>query len=324
LNPLKIDPEFKNLLPPLTEKEFSDLENLILEEGCRDALVIWNGILVDGHNRYEICQKHGLNFEVQEKEFIDHDEVVLWMIRTQLGRRSIAETDIRMGYLRGLRYVLEKKKAGGQPDNQNAKNEVEKTPTSFSRTAERLAEQYKINEKTVREDGKFAKAVDTIGEAAGEEVKRKILNKEIHTTKQDILHIVKDTPKEELKEVFADVTKPIKAKKKEDKPAKVAPGKPETEGKEETPTIVPGKPKGVKEKSPVESKPGTSRKSNNKIIARFPFIVQDFIIAMNPYVYDKDSFKDVSDYNKECYLARIDQIKETLDTVEKNIKGDIA
>jgi hypothetical protein len=52
--------------------------------------------------------------------------------------------------------------------------------------------------------------------------------------------------------------------------------------------------------------------------------VQDFIIAMNPYVYDKDSFKDVSDYNKECYLARIDQIKETLGTVEKNIKGDTA
>ena len=53
---LKIDPEFKDLIPPLSSDEYEQLENNILYDGCREPLIAWNDILVDGHNRYDICQ----------------------------------------------------------------------------------------------------------------------------------------------------------------------------------------------------------------------------------------------------------------------------
>ena len=54
---MKINEEFKNVMPPLTEEEYRGLEKSLLEEGCRDPLVVWGDILIDGHNRYEICLK---------------------------------------------------------------------------------------------------------------------------------------------------------------------------------------------------------------------------------------------------------------------------
>jgi site-specific DNA-methyltransferase (adenine-specific) len=92
-NRLKIDPEFKNLIPPLTAEEYAGLEESILAEGCRDALILWDGILIDGHNRYEICTKHGIPFDTAEMDFPDRDAVMLWMIDQQRGRRNLSKAD---------------------------------------------------------------------------------------------------------------------------------------------------------------------------------------------------------------------------------------
>lgn len=86
---LTIDPEFKNLIPPLTSEEYAGLEESILAEGCRDSLIAWHGILVDGHNRYEICEKYGLPFNVTETDFESRDAVKLWMMKNQLARRNL-------------------------------------------------------------------------------------------------------------------------------------------------------------------------------------------------------------------------------------------
>lgn len=86
---IKIDDEFKNLIPPLTDDEYKGLEESILKEGCRDSLVTWNDILIDGHNRYEICVKHGIAFQTTEKDFKSRDEVLLWMINNQKSRRNL-------------------------------------------------------------------------------------------------------------------------------------------------------------------------------------------------------------------------------------------
>jgi 16S rRNA G966 N2-methylase RsmD len=88
-----VDSEFKNLIPPLQETEFQQLEASILSEGCRDALVLWKGqgILVDGHNRFEICQKHSLPYQVIEREFDNRSQVAEWMLRNQLGRRNLTD-----------------------------------------------------------------------------------------------------------------------------------------------------------------------------------------------------------------------------------------
>ena len=84
-----IDNEFKGLIPPLTDEEYKGLEESILKDGCRDALVLWGDTLIDGHNRYEICTRHNIPFKTVQKEFTSRDEVMLWMLQNQLARRNL-------------------------------------------------------------------------------------------------------------------------------------------------------------------------------------------------------------------------------------------
>lgn len=84
-----IDPEFKSLIPLLSDDEYRQLEENIIADGCRDALVTWRGILLDGHNRLEICKKHNLTYQITEKDFSDRDEAVIWIIANQFGRRNL-------------------------------------------------------------------------------------------------------------------------------------------------------------------------------------------------------------------------------------------
>ena len=87
-----VNEELKAYIDPLTPEEHEALERSILAEGCRDALVLWGDVLVDGHNRYGICQKHGLPFQtVQHPRFKSMDDVHLWMIDQHLGRRSVSD-----------------------------------------------------------------------------------------------------------------------------------------------------------------------------------------------------------------------------------------
>ena len=87
-----VNEELKAYIDPLTADEYDALERSILHEGCRDALVLWGDLLIDGHNRYGICQKHGLPFNtIQATQFKNMDDVHLWMIDQHLGRRSVSE-----------------------------------------------------------------------------------------------------------------------------------------------------------------------------------------------------------------------------------------
>lgn len=97
---IKINPEFERLIPPLAADEFAQLENLLLSEGIRDALVIARypdgnaeetQHLADGHNRYRIATKHGLQYRTQIKDFASEDDVVIWMIDNQKGRRNLTD-----------------------------------------------------------------------------------------------------------------------------------------------------------------------------------------------------------------------------------------
>ena len=84
-----IDEEFKSLIPALKDEEYNGLEQSILAEGCRDALVCWGDILIDGHNRYKICLEHNVSFDTVQKELADRNEALLWIIDNQLSRRNI-------------------------------------------------------------------------------------------------------------------------------------------------------------------------------------------------------------------------------------------
>lgn len=86
---LTVDPEFRDLIPPLNEEELKLLEESLVADGCESPLIVWKGVIIDGHNRYMICQKHDIPFSIQEKHFDTREEVMLWMLRNQLGRRNL-------------------------------------------------------------------------------------------------------------------------------------------------------------------------------------------------------------------------------------------
>jgi len=88
-----IDKEFQDLIPPLASEELIQLETNIKENGCRDPLVLWNSVLIDGHNRYRICKDHGIDFRTVKQDFADRSKAILWMIDNQFGRRNLADID---------------------------------------------------------------------------------------------------------------------------------------------------------------------------------------------------------------------------------------
>jgi len=87
---LKISPEFKNLIPPLSDEELQQLEQNIIAEGkCRDAIKVWRGLIIDGHNRYAICQEHNIPYSVQKIRLASKTDAIVWIANNQLGRRNL-------------------------------------------------------------------------------------------------------------------------------------------------------------------------------------------------------------------------------------------
>jgi len=93
MKPLKIDPKFQSLIPPLSDDEYRGLEESLLAYGqCRDKIKVWKGTIIDGHNRYAICKKHGLPVDeqdIQEMRFTSQKNAELWIVSNQLGRRNL-------------------------------------------------------------------------------------------------------------------------------------------------------------------------------------------------------------------------------------------
>ena len=120
---LMIDSEFKMLIPPLQAEESKQLEENIIAEGCRDPLSVWNDVIVDGHNRYEICTRHGLGFNVFDVAFADRSEAIEWIIRNQFGRRNLSPYDrgtlaLRLDGVLAERYEEKRKATVGRPSKE--------------------------------------------------------------------------------------------------------------------------------------------------------------------------------------------------------------
>ena len=88
----KIIAEFRDLLPDLTLEEYKELERSICKEGLREPLLVWKerGVLIDGHNRLKICKEHGKKYRIIEKSFASKEDVKLWILDNQAGRRNMA------------------------------------------------------------------------------------------------------------------------------------------------------------------------------------------------------------------------------------------
>jgi len=124
-----------------------------------NPLVLWNGILIDGYNRYKIVKKHDLPFNTTSLEFNSRDEVMAWMIKHQFERRNL--TPMQQTYYRGLHYNLEKKIHGGDRHSQDfskGQNDL-----LNGTTASRLSEQYRVSPRTIKRDAQIADVIIAIG-----------------------------------------------------------------------------------------------------------------------------------------------------------------
>jgi site-specific DNA-methyltransferase (adenine-specific) len=171
-----IDSEFKALIPPLAPEELAQLEANILADGCRDPLVTWQGILIDGHNRFAICSKHGIEFETVQMEFPDRESVMDWMDANQLGRRNLTPDSFRLAL--GRRYNRSKKANG-----QRGPEKLDQNEPAFS-TAAKLATTYGVSEATVKRAGKFHEEVEAKPELQKAIFERQPVKKVIKATKR--------------------------------------------------------------------------------------------------------------------------------------------
>ena len=199
LKAVVIDPEFEKVCPELTSKEKDQLEENILADGEVTApLIVWNGILLDGHNRRRIILAHPeLPFQIKEIQLLSRDAAVAWICKNQLGRRNL--TEFQWHDLVGLRYKAEKKIFGGDTFYKNQYVDLgvaqNGPPPKHRGTAERLARELGIGRNTVKRAEKISDGLA----AADEEspgIRRDILAGEIRPLKKEIMAIA-DAPEED-------------------------------------------------------------------------------------------------------------------------------
>ena len=179
---LTVDPEFRDLIPPLNEEELKLLEASLVADGCESPLIVWNGVIVDGHNRYAICRKHGIPFSIQEKNFSSRDDAMLWMLRNQLGRRNLND------YQRGemvlvlksrMKTEAEKRKYAGVSDCDLPENFQEGQASEKDRKGREERETYTRLGKLAGVSGRQMRKIDKLANSADEATKAKLRKGEV-------------------------------------------------------------------------------------------------------------------------------------------------
>lgn len=204
---LKINDEFKLLIPPLSSEELKQLEQNIVRDGCREPLCVWNNTIVDGHNRYEICSRLQIPFSIRKIRFEDHDQAIAWICANQLGRRNITEETRR--YLIGKRYEMEKNigvhnvVGTNQHTNNEIRYQIKPDPIyreSVCSTKERIGDEYRVNPNTVLRYGKYAQALDKLSKIMPEFVP-KLLNGELKMSQDCVIQLAKLSQKEIIESI---------------------------------------------------------------------------------------------------------------------------
>ncbi|KXL52944.1 hypothetical protein CLNEO_14860 [Anaerotignum neopropionicum] len=183
LQTLKIDKDFKNLICPLENKEYLQLEANLLADGCGDPIITWNGFIIDGHNRYELCIRHQIPYTVVEMKFNCRESVISWICANQLGIRNITVETRK--FLIGMQYESEKlshdlKNAQGKnqydkPESElscgtpNSKEETRPSPSGHV-IAQRIAQENQIAEGTVLKYAIYTRALEAMGQKVPEMV----------------------------------------------------------------------------------------------------------------------------------------------------------
>ena len=184
---IKIKEEFKNLIPALTKEEYKQLENNCIAEGIREKILIWNGFIIDGHNRYEISLKWDLEIQTETKHFQDEEAVKEWMILNQFGRRNLSNYQRSVLALQ-LEEVF---------SNKAKENQVRKANSVLLISAEQKLDTRKELSKIASVGHDTIAKVKKIQAQASEEVKAKLSTGEV-----SINSAYQEIKKEEKKEAY--------------------------------------------------------------------------------------------------------------------------
>lgn len=174
--------ELKYLIPPLLETEFLALKENLQKNGCKDPLKVWQTnnqtiditenpddvvyVLIDGHNRFQLCNELQIPFNIQIDNFESLKDVRDFMIDFQLSRRNI--TPQQASYLRGLKYNTEKREVldnlTNLPSDTNLPNGHYDHLANFEKktTAQELGKYFNVGEKTIRRDAEFARGLEKL------------------------------------------------------------------------------------------------------------------------------------------------------------------
>jgi ParB-like chromosome segregation protein Spo0J len=195
--PLDIDKDIQFLCRPLDEEAYCLLEKDIRENGCLDPIIYWEdggkNKIVDGHNRYEICNRLGKKIKIRSMRFETKEEVMNYVIDHQLGRRNLS--DMEKSYLRGKRYLTEKK-ASHRPNG----SELHQDDGVTGETAQKIAEQTGVSQATIERDAVLAEAIDKTRESVGDEFIKDLRAEKFKLTKKSIIDL-SEKPPEDLKAI---------------------------------------------------------------------------------------------------------------------------
>jgi N6-adenosine-specific RNA methylase IME4 len=246
---LTIDNEFKRLIPALLPEEFKQLEANILQDGeIKEPLAVWEGVLLDGHNRNKIAEKHGLSFKTTEIELADRDHAKLWIATHQLGRRNLTD-DQRSTVsndVREIRSEIEKKERAQKAAEIAHKPIGNKGLSSSVKSADKLkplkstpkdsrksvAKEAKLPERKIRQAQEIKKASPIVYDMVKDGDVSLVEGKRIVSLPTEARKIAIDAVKTDIHEGNKpDVRAAIRAAKKEDYNTTVALAKPkELEG----------------------------------------------------------------------------------------------
>jgi N6-adenosine-specific RNA methylase IME4 len=177
---IKINDNFKNLIPELTPDEFEQLQKNCIKEGILESIKTWNGFIIDGHNRYEIATKHGLKYERKEMQFESENHVIEWIILHQFGRRNLPNYERAKLALRLKDLFAEKAKENLKIAAETTNNKLHQTPCQNSDnplkmesidTKKELAKIAGVSHDTIHK-------VETIENKATPEIKAKLQTQE--------------------------------------------------------------------------------------------------------------------------------------------------
>lgn len=202
---LRIDPEFESLIPPLSDEEFKQLRDNILNDGeVLNPIITWQGTICDGHNRWKIIKENpGIPYKTYELIFLDRYQAKEWIIRNQLGRRNITnEQRLRLiGQMQENRKKSHGNNAKRDDTGKYLMGQNEPTGDKSKSTAAQIAEEVGVSESTVKRAEKFSKGIDALSEVS-KEAADKVLKGGSGITKAEIMSVPLMEPQQ--REEFAE------------------------------------------------------------------------------------------------------------------------